>query len=94
MALTQWTKSLINWLSHLGFRENRVSKNSFIYFFRGIFFDVVYEGHQRQGSLVTGAQLATRGRRDMSSRVRDVVLSLALCHNVGRSFLDNVIFHC
>jgi phospholipid-translocating ATPase len=26
--------------------------------------------------------MATRGRRDMSSRVRDVVLSLALCHNV------------
>ncbi|KAF8882850.1 hypothetical protein BD779DRAFT_1612401 [Infundibulicybe gibba] len=39
-------------------------------------------GHLRQGSLSTGAQLATRGRRDMSSRVRDVVLSLALCHNV------------
>ncbi|KAI0316941.1 aminophospholipid-transporting P-type ATPase [Amylostereum chailletii] len=30
----------------------------------------------------TGAQLATRGRRDMSHRVHDVVLSLALCHNV------------
>ncbi|RDB17601.1 putative phospholipid-transporting ATPase IIB [Hypsizygus marmoreus] len=40
------------------------------------------QGHFRQGSLSTGAQLATRGRRDMSSRVRDVVLSLALCHNV------------
>ncbi|KAJ8519306.1 hypothetical protein ONZ45_g3743 [Pleurotus djamor] len=38
--------------------------------------------HRRQGSLSTGVQLATRGRRDMSSRVRDVVLSLALCHNV------------
>ncbi|KIY46035.1 phospholipid-translocating P-type ATPase [Fistulina hepatica ATCC 64428] len=38
--------------------------------------------HQRNGSLSTGAQLATRGRRDMSSRVRDVVMSLALCHNV------------
>ncbi|KAK0477044.1 hypothetical protein IW261DRAFT_1488351 [Armillaria novae-zelandiae] len=36
----------------------------------------------RQGTMPTGAQLATRGRRDMSSRVRDVVLSLALCHNV------------
>ena len=35
--------------------------------------------------IATGAQLATRGRRDMSSRVRDVVLSLALCHNVGLS---------
>lgn len=34
------------------------------------------------GSTATGIQLATRGRRDMSSRVRDVVLSLALCHNV------------
>ena len=39
--------------------------------------------HKRQMSLMTGAQLATRGRRDMSSRVKDVVLSLALCHNVG-----------
>ncbi|KAF9446849.1 phospholipid-translocating P-type ATPase [Macrolepiota fuliginosa MF-IS2] len=38
--------------------------------------------HARQGSLATGIQLATRGRRDMSSRVKDVVLSLALCHNV------------
>ncbi|KAF8486610.1 hypothetical protein F5888DRAFT_1640082 [Russula emetica] len=27
-------------------------------------------------------QLATRGRRDMSARICDVVLSLALCHNV------------
>ncbi|KIK19433.1 hypothetical protein PISMIDRAFT_107630 [Pisolithus microcarpus 441] len=36
----------------------------------------------KQPSIVTGAQLATRGRRDMSSRLRDVVLSLALCHNV------------
>ncbi|KIM23917.1 hypothetical protein M408DRAFT_332096 [Serendipita vermifera MAFF 305830] len=39
------------------------------------------QGHKRQGT-ITGAQLATRGRRDISSRVRDVVLSLALCHNV------------
>ncbi|KIJ34965.1 hypothetical protein M422DRAFT_181491 [Sphaerobolus stellatus SS14] len=30
----------------------------------------------------TGIQLATRGRRDMSARVKDVVMSLALCHNV------------
>ncbi|OJA20783.1 hypothetical protein AZE42_07018 [Rhizopogon vesiculosus] len=37
---------------------------------------------QGASSLATGAQLAMRGRRDMSSRVRDVVLSLALCHNV------------
>ncbi|CEH18028.1 aminophospholipid-transporting p-type atpase [Ceraceosorus bombacis] len=29
-----------------------------------------------------GAILAGRGRRDMSSRVKDVVLALALCHNV------------
>lgn len=42
-------------------------------------------GHHKQGSMSTGAQLATRGRRDMSSRVRDVVLSLALCHNVRPS---------
>ncbi|KZT21321.1 protein transporter [Neolentinus lepideus HHB14362 ss-1] len=38
--------------------------------------------HKRQGSMMTGVQLATRGRRDMSSRVKDIVLSLALCHNV------------
>ena len=43
--------------------------------------------HKKQTSLMTGAQLATRGRRDMSSRVKDVVLSLALCHNVGFSLL-------
>ncbi|KAL5520334.1 hypothetical protein ACEPAG_9548 [Sanghuangporus baumii] len=36
----------------------------------------------RQGSIATGIQFATRGRRDMSSRVKDVVVSLALCHNV------------
>ena len=40
-------------------------------------------GHGRRPSLVTGVQLAARGRRDMSSRVHDVVLSLALCHNVS-----------
>lgn len=34
------------------------------------------------GALATGVSLAGRGRRDMSSRVRDVVLALALCHNV------------
>ncbi|CCM06450.1 uncharacterized protein FIBRA_08714 [Fibroporia radiculosa] len=38
--------------------------------------------HHRMGSTATGAQLATRGRRDMSSRVHDAVLSLGLCHNV------------
>ncbi|THH33355.1 hypothetical protein EUX98_g813 [Antrodiella citrinella] len=40
------------------------------------------QAHGRKVSLQTGVQLATRGRRDMSSRVHDVVLSLALCHNV------------
>lgn len=43
--------------------------------------------HKRSGSIATGAQLAMRGRRDMSSRVKDVVLSLALCHNVESSGL-------
>ncbi|KAF8591735.1 phospholipid-translocating P-type ATPase [Ramaria rubella] len=37
---------------------------------------------QMSSKTPTGIQIATRGRRDMSSRVRDVVLSLALCHNV------------
>ncbi|KAG8927497.1 putative aminophospholipid-translocase [Tulasnella sp. 419] len=36
----------------------------------------------RQMTMPTGAQLASRGRRDMSSRLREVVMSLALCHNV------------
>lgn len=40
-------------------------------------------GHGKKHSLTTGVQLANRGRRDMSSRVHDVVLSLALCHNVS-----------
>lgn len=40
-------------------------------------------GPLRQATLSTGIQLASRGRRDMSSRVKDVVLSLALCHNVS-----------
>ncbi|ELU38737.1 phospholipid-translocating P-type ATPase, putative [Rhizoctonia solani AG-1 IA] len=44
---------------------------------------------KRQGSLVTGVQLASRGRRDISSRVRDVVLALALCHNVGVTPVTN-----
>lgn len=39
--------------------------------------------HGRAASLATGVPLATRGRRDMSSRVKDVVLALALCHNVS-----------
>nr|QBH67581.1 phospholipid-transporting ATPase [Ustilago esculenta] len=38
---------------------------------------------QQPISLTTaGAMLAGRGRRGMSSRVKDVVLALALCHNV------------
>ncbi|MBW0472907.1 hypothetical protein O181_012622 [Austropuccinia psidii MF-1] len=36
----------------------------------------------QNSGLPTGAVLATRGRRDMSSRVKDVILALALCHNV------------
>ncbi|EJU00637.1 phospholipid-translocating P-type ATPase [Dacryopinax primogenitus] len=37
---------------------------------------------KRAGNTFTGAAVASRGRRDMSTRVRDVILSLALCHNV------------
>lgn len=36
-------------------------------------------------SPVSGVQLASRGKRDISTRVKDVVLSLALCHNVSSS---------
>ncbi|KAM0747769.1 phospholipid-translocating P-type ATPase [Meredithblackwellia eburnea MCA 4105] len=38
--------------------------------------------HGRTTSLATGVTMATRGRRDMSSRVKDVVMALGLCHNV------------
>jgi hypothetical protein len=41
--------------------------------------------HARHRSLSTDVQLATRGHRDMSVCIRDVVLSLALCHNVSSS---------
>lgn len=30
----------------------------------------------------TGAFLANRGRRDMSAKVKDALLALAICHNV------------
>ncbi|KDN43564.1 phospholipid-translocating P-type ATPase [Tilletiaria anomala UBC 951] len=36
--------------------------------------------------LAAGAVLGGRGRRDMSSRVKDVALALALCHNVTPAF--------
>lgn len=39
-------------------------------------------GVSKSSGLPTGAGLASRGRRDMSSRVKDVILGLGLCHNV------------
>jgi hypothetical protein len=88
MTSTQWMKSLINWLSRLGPQEITVSKG----LFQAYFFHVII-GRASEASLAgNGAQLATRGRRDMSSRVRDVVLSLALCHNVSRWTLANDTF--
>lgn len=44
-------------------------------------------GRRVSSALQTGVSLATRGRRDMSSRVKDVVLGLGLCHNVSSLFL-------
>ena len=49
------------------------------------------QGHHRQPSLSTGVQLAMRGRRDLSLRVRDVVQSLALCHNVSEISLHSTL---
>lgn len=50
--------------------------------------------HLGQPSMSTGAQMATRGRRDLSSRVRDVVLSLALCHNASwRNLMHSFFSH-
>jgi phospholipid-translocating ATPase len=39
-------------------------------------------GNPAGSGLPTASLLATRGRRDMSSRVKDVILGLGLCHNV------------
>ncbi|GAA95919.1 uncharacterized protein L969DRAFT_84487 [Mixia osmundae IAM 14324] len=45
--------------------------------------DTAFEGTEdTQQSLLSGPGMASRGRRDMSSRLRDIVLGLALCHNV------------
>jgi phospholipid-translocating ATPase len=52
----------------------------------GLNLDMFAEGSKT--GLVTGAMLATRGRRDMSTRVRDVALALALCHNVRAGCVD------
>jgi phospholipid-translocating ATPase len=38
---------------------------------------------RRQNSLMAGGAFPARNRRDMNGRVRDAVLALATCHNVG-----------
>lgn len=81
MALILWMRWLISSLWRSVVRESKVR-----YFLQVKQMHAqprISLGHGRSGSTVTGVQLATRGRRDMSSRVRDVVLSLALCHNVS-----------
>ena len=83
MALILWMKLLISCMWHLELQVIKVGL--FLTCPLSFFSDLIGLAHLRQASLATGAQLATRGRRDMSSRVRDVVLSLALCHNVGLS---------
>ena len=82
MALIPWTKLLTSCMWH---SELQVIKVGLFLVYFPFLSDFIGLAHLRQASLATGAQLATRGRRDMSSRVRDVVLSLALCHNVGLS---------
>jgi hypothetical protein len=32
-----------------------------------------------------------KSRRDMSSRIKDIVFALALCHNVSKNIFDIVI---
>lgn len=41
---------------------------------------------RRQGSM--GPGIGTRGRRDISARVRDAVVALATCHNVSVVYLN------
>lgn len=50
---------------------------------------VIADNEGKPGTLATGVALATRGRRDMSSRVKDVVLALGLCHNVTPAVDDD-----
>ena len=40
---------------------------------------------RRHTSFATGMSMASRGRRDMSTRLKDAVTALATCHNVGLS---------
>ena len=79
MGLSLWTRLLISYT----LRSVLGTKVKLLWEFPVLSADRILVAHKRQMSLMTGAQLATRGRRDMSSRVRDVVLSLALCHNVS-----------
>jgi hypothetical protein len=43
-----------------------------------------HKAARRQSSMVTGIGLASRGRRDISTRLKDAVLALAVCHNVSQ----------
>ena len=79
MDLNLWMKFLISYT----LRSVLGTGASFFLVFPALETKGIFIAHKKQMSLVTGAQLATRGRRDMSSRVKDVVLSLALCHNVS-----------
>jgi len=79
MGLNLWTKFLISYT----LRSVLETGVRFLSVFLALATKGIFIAHKKQMSLVTGAQLATRGRRDMSSRVKDVVLSLALCHNVS-----------
>ncbi|KAL7420230.1 putative aminophospholipid-translocase [Cryptotrichosporon argae] len=48
------------------------------------------EGHQRrQSSFAAGMGMPARGRRDMTTRLRDAVVALATCHNVTPVCNDN-----
>jgi phospholipid-translocating ATPase len=38
---------------------------------------------RRQSSITGGMAPASRGRRDISSRLKDAILALATCHNVS-----------
>ena len=79
MVLTAWMKLHTSLRTHLGQIKARTRTSIVVIQTDG--HEIVV--HARKNSLATGAQLAMRGRRDMSSRLRDVVLGLALCHNVG-----------
>ena len=79
-GLRQWTKPLISCMLPFGSGDKGMGSVSAL---PVPVANTIWTAHKKQMSLMTGTRLATRGRRNMSLRVKDIILSLALCHNVN-----------